>query len=124
MTMDFTNEQIQEVWNKAQKVEGFDDSLFRKDACGAWIARDKYGMRDNSFGWQIDHIYPVVKGGGDELFNLRAMQWQNNESKSDDYPSYIAMVKAEGNKNVLNRRSMMINKDVQTELNKMYNKDE
>ena len=35
-----TEEQIQEVWNRATVVEGFDKNRYRKDACGAWIIRN------------------------------------------------------------------------------------
>ena len=46
------------------------------------------GMTFHNYGeWEIDHIKPVSKGGGDELSNLQALQWQNNRKKGDDYPA-------------------------------------
>ncbi len=65
--MAFTEEQIQKAWEKATVVVGYDSNVYRKDECGAWIARKQYGKRNLSFGWEIDHIKPQSKGGGDEL---------------------------------------------------------
>lgn len=76
------------VWNKAQIIAGYDSNKTRKDRCGAWIYWDKYGETvENGSGWEIDHIKPVAKGGGDELNNLQPLQWQNNRKKGDDYPT-------------------------------------
>ena len=40
-----TEETIKEVWEKAGTVDGFAPSMYRRDACGALIMRDKYGIR-------------------------------------------------------------------------------
>ena len=104
------------AWEKARKVEGFDDTLFRKDACGAWIMWDKFGNRENSLGWEIDYILPLSKGGPDELFNIRALQYQNKASKKNDYPSYTAVVTAEGTSNIRMIRNLTINKQARERL--------
>ena len=96
--MSYTEEQIQNVWDRASIVDGYDKSRFRKDACGAWIIRDKYGDTDSLYGWEIDHVVPksLLRDLGieevlmDNPSNLRALQHQNNASKGDDYPSYTA----------------------------------
>lgn len=76
------------VWNKAQIVSGYDSAKQRKDGCGAWIQWNLHGdTTGNGNGWEIDHIKPVAKGGGDELSNLQPLQWQNNRKKGDDYPA-------------------------------------
>jgi len=76
------------VWNKAQIVPGRDPSLMRKDSCGAWIEWNQYGVTTPyGTGWEIDHVKPVAKGGGDELPNLQPLQWQNNRRKGDDHPA-------------------------------------
>lgn len=119
--MPFTEEEIKAVWEKARKVAGYEESMFRKDACGAWIMWDKYGKRDNMLGWVIDHIYPESLGGTNNLHNLRALQYQNNISKGDDYPSYTATVISDGEKNIHEERNLTVNKKIRERLKEMYN---
>jgi hypothetical protein len=81
--MSFTQEIIQKVWEKGAFVQNNDPKIWRKDQCGAWITRNQYGNRNSQYGWEIDHIRPESDGGGDELSNLRPLQWQNNANKQD-----------------------------------------
>lgn len=127
--MAFSDQQIQEAWNHARVVEGYDQSRFRKDACGAWIIRDKYRDTDSLYGWVIDHVVPqsLLREKGisepmiDNSLNLRALQHENNESKSDDYPSYTAVVTSEGTKNVKAWKYLEVNQKKQEALKKLYN---
>lgn len=119
--MAFDDKTIQNVWEKATKVEGFDPDMFRKDPCGAWIVFNKYGLRDNPYGWEIDHVYPVVMGGDDDLRNLRAMHWRNNASKGDDYPSYIARITSEDNRNKDCYNSHTVNTFLREFIKQKYN---
>ena len=120
--MNITQELLLQVWAKAKVEPGYDETRFRKDACGAWIVWDKYGVQDNMYGWEIDHIWPetLLKLQGvsqdlvDDIANLRPLQHQNNASKGDDYPSYTAVVTAEGNKNVPKEQSLVVNEKVRT----------
>ena len=124
-----TEEQIQDAWNRATVVEGFDKNRYRKDACGAWIIRNKYGDTDSLYGWQVDHIVPqsLLRDKGfsdgmiDNSLNLRALQHENNESKSDDYPSYTAVVTSEGTENVRVTKFLEVNSKKQEALKKLYN---
>lgn len=73
--MSFDEDTIQQVWEKGEVVENYDQDVKRQDDAKAWIHREEYGNRDSKFGWEVDHIDP---GGGDDLSNLRPLQWQNN----------------------------------------------
>ena len=120
MAQEFTRHIIDKVWNKGTIVEGYDESLFRKDSCGAWIVRGQHAETNSSFGWEIDHVYPQIKGGDDNLLNLRPMQWENNRSKGDDYPNFDTSVRADGNKNVKKEGHFAVNKTLQEKLSGLY----
>ena len=71
------------VWKKGKIVGENDSNIFRKDACGAWMKFGQHGDRDATYGWEIDHIIPVVRGGTDALSNLQPLHWKNNAEKGD-----------------------------------------
>jgi hypothetical protein len=81
--MNWTEQQIQSVWEKGVVADRTNPRKWRKDACGAWICRDQFGNRDSSFGWEIDPITPGENGGGDDVSNLRPLQWKNLTLKKD-----------------------------------------
>lgn len=98
----FKDELVDKIWEKGLKDPKYNPDFVRKDACGAWIIRDKYNDRDSIYGWEVDHIYPVSKLKEmavpqeliDHIANLRPLNWKNNVSKGDDYPHYQAKMKA------------------------------
>ncbi|MEK7625926.1 MAG: HNH endonuclease signature motif containing protein [Patescibacteria group bacterium] len=80
---DFTLQQRQTVWAKAQSVLGKDDN-YKLDPCGALMVWSEYGKTvENGTGWEIDHIKPISKGGTDDPWNLQALQWEHNRKKAD-----------------------------------------
>ena len=79
----FDADTIEAVWEKAQPSQ--QHRTFRLDAFGSLIWKEAYGNNASKFGWEIDHIKPVAKGGGDELENLQPLQWENNRRKGDSY---------------------------------------
>ena len=105
---------VQLVWEKGLCF-GADSTIYRKDAAGAFIQRDQYG-KEGSYGWTIDHIRPVSKGGNDSYVNLRPMQWENNRSKADDYPNYKAVIIADGNKNIRKEQDCTVDELIQAQL--------
>ena len=118
--MAFSKQQIQDTWNRALSVEGYDPTRFRKDACGAWIQWSDYGNHNSQYGWDIDHVFPKALGGGDDEMNLRAMQWQNNLAKSDDFPYYFSAVIADDRRNADNEKQFKVNESLLQSLKQIY----
>ena len=86
----FDEATIEAVWRKGVPEPGL--AIFRKDACNASMRRDYHG-KTQQYGWEIDHIKPVSKGGTDELSNLQPLQWENNRHKGDDYPNWSCLIR-------------------------------
>lgn len=79
----FDEQVIETVWQKATPING--DRLFRKDVYGNGMLWKDYG-KHKVFGWEIDHIIPVAKGGTDVLSNLQPLHWKMNQKKGNTYP--------------------------------------
>jgi hypothetical protein len=92
-----TEEIIQKVWEKGIVVMNNDPKYWRKDECGAWMLRSGYGRQESLFSWEINYINPQTQNGGQEIANLRPMQWKNNIHKQGD--DTVCVIKAVGVEN-------------------------
>jgi hypothetical protein len=72
--MRYSEQLIQQVWEKARASAEIDAAVWREDECGAWISRRCYGDSDADFGWKIVNVSP---GGPDTLENLRPLNHRN-----------------------------------------------
>ncbi len=76
------------------KVQGSPDE-FRLDDNGAIIQWSQFGEQ-SEYGWTIDHRLPISKGGTDDIRNLDALHWKNNEAKADNFPTYAVAICTNG----------------------------
>jgi len=83
---DFSPLVIATVWSKGKIIPGDDPTVRRRDSRGAPIRFDKFGNTTDDEGWEIDHIVPVKRAGGDNVGNLQPLQWENNERKGNGWP--------------------------------------
>jgi len=85
----FDEATVDAVWKKATVLPNYPG--YATDKCGAIIQKSKHGKTEQ-YGWEIDHIKPVSKNGTDDLNNLQPLNWENNRSKSDDYPNWSCKI--------------------------------
>lgn len=81
----FSQEKIQQVWEKGKIIPGKNPNRYRRDAYGNEIFRYSYG-KGSPMGWQVDHKHPVSKGGSDQIRNLQPLQSAENKRKGNKYP--------------------------------------
>ena len=86
--MAFSEETIQQVWEKATPVAGNDPAVWRQDQCKAWIGRRFYGNRNSEYGWEIDHIVPVSKERLAVLYPFH--ETKDSKDSADEYARHLA----------------------------------
>ena len=104
----FSDTLIQQVWEKATSISGYDPNIWRKDFASAWIRKDLYGT-DHKFGWEIDHLKPISRGGTDNINNLYPLHWKNNRVKADNYPNFQTAITSNDNQNIEKPQSWKAN---------------
>lgn len=72
--MKFSEQLVQQVWEKGRANGEIDSDLWREDECGAWISRADYGKTDSDFGWRIVNVTP---GAPDTPEHLRPFHHAN-----------------------------------------------
>ena len=60
------------------------------DYAGRPMDKAAYGDRNSDYGWNIDHICPVSKGGKTVPNNLICCNIQTNDEKADKFPAFKA----------------------------------
>lgn len=118
--MTFDDNTINQIWEKGKPLDGLSPEIVRLDPCGALMIRARFGDHSSEFGWDIDHIYPQMKGGDDSIENLRPMQWQNCFAKGNDFPVYFGVMTAQGNNNVPNASQYRITDAIYKKLIEKY----
>lgn len=65
--------------------EWYNNAKRAYDIAGAKIDRKAYGDRNSEYGWEIDHEFPVSRGGSRKMKNWRPLHWRNIEAKGDKF---------------------------------------
>jgi hypothetical protein len=71
------------VWEKGQAIPECSAEIWRWDKCLATMKWSDFGDRSSKYGWEIDHIQPVLHDGDDSVDNLQPLNWKNNADKGD-----------------------------------------
>lgn len=80
----FSDERLEQIWDKGQVIRGKDPDLYRKDKFGNVMYRHSYG-KTSEMGWNVDHSKPQSLGGTDHLNNLQPMNSRANSAKGNKY---------------------------------------
>jgi len=79
---DFSQDRLDQIWEKGSAIRGKDPDLYRKDQLGNQMYKPSYG-KNSEMGWNVDHSKPQSRGGTDHLNNLQPMNSRANSSKGD-----------------------------------------
>jgi hypothetical protein len=57
--VNWSEEQVESAWRRGRVLAQADASVWRQDACGAWMRRGHFGREDSEFGSKIENIDPT-----------------------------------------------------------------
>jgi hypothetical protein len=84
LTTEFAFEFWKAIYGEAVLVSDcFGDQIYKEDYGNTTLKRHLPGGESFYYGWTIDHILPIAKGGDNSLNNFEIMHWQNNSKKAD-----------------------------------------
>ncbi len=83
--MDLNKETAMRLWNKS-----FGKDTKAADFAGRIIAKGAYNDRNSEFGWNVDHILPLSRGGVTADHNLVCCHISTNDEKADKFPCFTA----------------------------------
>ena len=83
--MELNKETALRLWNKS-----FGKETKVKDFAGREIAKGAYNDRNSDYGWNVDHILPVSRGGKTADYNLVVCSIATNDEKADKFPVFRA----------------------------------
>lgn len=86
--MDLNKETAIRLW-----VRQFGKGQKAIDFSGREIAKAAYNDRNSKFGWNVDHILPLSKGGKTADHNLICCHILTNDEKADKFPCFKANAK-------------------------------
>ena len=86
--MDLNKETAIRLW-----VKQFGKRQKAIDFAGREIAKAAYNDRNSNYGWNVDHILPLSRGGKTADYNLSCCHILTNDEKADKFPCFKANAK-------------------------------
>ncbi len=83
--MDLNKETASRLW-----VQQFGKRQKAIDFAGREIAKAAYNDRNSNYGWNVDHILPLSRGGKTADHNLVCCHILTNDEKADKFPCFKA----------------------------------
>lgn len=83
--MDLNKETASRLW-----VQQFGRKQKAIDFAGREIVKAAYNDRNSNYGWNVDHILPLSRGGKTADYNLVCCHILTNDEKADKFPCFKA----------------------------------
>ena len=83
--MDINKETASRLW-----VQQFGKKQKAIDYTGREVAKAAYNDRNSNYGWNVDHILPLSRGGKTADHNLICCHIRTNDEKADIFPCFKA----------------------------------